>query len=104
MVLRSLGEHQRARQIQHDTLTRLHDVLGADHPDTLTSAHNLAADLRELGECQQARALDEDTLARRSRVLGADHPDTLTSGHNLAADLRPPSPKRCKTYPISVVK
>jgi hypothetical protein len=47
MVLRSLGEHQRARQIQHDTLTRLHDVLGADHPDTLTSAHNLAADLRE---------------------------------------------------------
>jgi hypothetical protein len=65
-------------------------VLGADHPDTLTSAHNLAADLRELGECQQARALDEDTLARRSRVLGADHPDTLTSGHNLAADLREP--------------
>ncbi len=47
MVLRSLGEHQRARQIQHDTLTRLHDVLGADHPDTLTSGHNLAADLRE---------------------------------------------------------
>jgi len=25
-------------------------VLGADHPDTLTSANNLALDLRALGE------------------------------------------------------
>jgi len=63
-------------------------VRGDDHPETLTSASRLAADLRELGEYQQARALDKDTLARRRRVLGEDHPDTLTSATNLAADLR----------------
>jgi Tetratricopeptide repeat len=63
-------------------------VLGDDHPDTLTSASRLAADLRELGEYQQARQLDEDTLARRHRVLADDHPDTLISANNLAADLR----------------
>ena len=85
----SLGEHRQARQLQNDTLTRLRQVLGEDHPDTLTSASRLAADLRELGEYQQARGLDEDTLARRRRVLGDDHPDTLTSANNLAADLRP---------------
>jgi len=83
-----VGEHQRARQLQNDTFTRRRRVLGDDHPDTLTSANRLAADLRELGEYQRARALDEDTLARRRRVLRDDHPDTLTSANNLAADLR----------------
>ena len=63
-------------------------MLGEDHPDTLTSANNLAIDLRNLGEYQAARELDEDTLARRRRVLGEDHPDTLASASNLAADLR----------------
>ena len=63
-------------------------MLGDDHPDTLSSASNLAIDLRNLGEYQAARELDEDTLARRRRVLGEDHPDTLTSASNLAADLR----------------
>jgi hypothetical protein len=62
-------------------------VLGEDHPETLTSASRLAADLHALGEHQQARTLDEDTLTRRRRILGEDHPDTLTSAHNLAADL-----------------
>jgi hypothetical protein len=63
-------------------------VLGDDHPDTLTSASRLAAELRGLGEYQQARELGEDTLARRRRVLGDDHPDTLISAGNVAADLR----------------
>jgi len=87
-TLRLLGEHQTARQLQSDTLNRLQRVLGADHPDTLTSASRLAADLRALGEYQQARALDEDALSRRRRVLGDDHPETVASANNLASDLR----------------
>jgi cell fate (sporulation/competence/biofilm development) regulator YlbF (YheA/YmcA/DUF963 family) len=63
-------------------------VLGEDHPSTLTSANNLAANLRALGEYQRARDLAEDTLTRRRRVLGEDHPSTLASAINLAADLR----------------
>ena len=61
---------------------------GDNHPDTLNSADNLAADLRALGELQAARDLDQDTLDRRRRILGQDHPATLTSADNLAADLR----------------
>ncbi len=63
-------------------------MLGKEHPDTLTSANNLAANLRGLGQYEAARQLDEDTLARRRRVLGEDHPATLISASNLAADLR----------------
>ena len=81
------ASYQQARDLDEDTLTRRRRVLGDDHPDTLTSASNLAVDLRALGEYQQARDLDEDTLARRRRVLGDDHPDTLTSANNLAVDL-----------------
>jgi hypothetical protein len=62
-------------------------VLGGDHPDTLTSASNLAGDLYALGGYERARDLDEDTLTRFRQILGDDHPDTLTSASNLAADL-----------------
>ena len=41
---------QAARDLDQDTLDRKRRVLGEDHPDTLTSARNLAADLRALGD------------------------------------------------------
>jgi tetratricopeptide (TPR) repeat protein len=81
------GEYQAALA----PLERAYDVrrekFGDDHPDTLTSASNLALNLWYLGEHQRARALDEDTLTRRGRILGEDHPDTLTSASQLALDL-----------------
>ena len=51
--LRALGEYQQARALDEDTLARRRRVLGDDHPDTLTSANNVAADLRALGEPEQ---------------------------------------------------
>ena len=66
---------QAARDLDQDTLDRRRRVLGEDHPSTLASASNLAADLRALGEVQAARDLDQDTLDRRRRVLGDDHPE-----------------------------
>src|SRR6266704_145798 len=77
------GEYQAARELGEDTLARRRRVLGEDHPDTLTSADNLAFSLQGV-RGQAARELGEDTLARRRRVLGEDHPDTLTSADNLA--------------------
>jgi Tetratricopeptide repeat len=40
-------------------------MLGEQHPDTLTSASHLAADLRALGQHEAAHQLDEDTQTRR---------------------------------------
>ena len=76
----ALAPYQRAYEVRRQRF-------GVDHPDTLTSASNLALNLWYLGESQQARALDEDTLTRRRRILGEDHPDTLTSASQLAMNL-----------------
>ncbi|MGH3975653.1 MAG: tetratricopeptide repeat protein, partial [Pseudonocardiaceae bacterium] len=43
LALRELGRHEQARQLGEDTFTRLRRVLGEDHPDTLRTAHSLAA-------------------------------------------------------------
>jgi len=80
----SLGDREAARELEEDTLARRGRVLGEDHPDTLHSAHGLAADLWSLGEHGAARELEEDTLNRRRQVLGEDHPDTQRSARNLA--------------------
>jgi tetratricopeptide (TPR) repeat protein len=85
--LNELGDYQRARELDEDTLGRRRRVLGEDHPDTLMSAGGLARDLHGLGDYQRSRELVEDTLARTRRVLGEDHPDTLTSANNVARAL-----------------
>ena len=65
-------------------LSVVEEVLGDDHPDTLTSRNNLAAAYRAAGRLGEAIPLYEQVLADRVRVLGDDHPHTLTSRNNLA--------------------
>ena len=62
-------------------------LLGAEHPDTLATAHNLAGTLHAQGDYAEARARYEAVLAARTRLLGAEHPDTLHAAHNLAGTL-----------------
>ena len=81
------GEVQAALTVDERAYDVRREKFGDDHPDTLTSASNLALVLVALGEQQRARALDDDTLTRRRRILGEDHPDTLTSASQLATDL-----------------
>jgi len=65
----------------------LHRILGAEHPDTLTSMTNLAETLRAQGDHTGARALQEEVLEIERRILGAEHPATMTSMNNLAGTL-----------------
>lgn len=51
--LSQLGRYEAARRLDEETLTRRRAVLGEDHPDTLTSANNLAADLYQLGRYEE---------------------------------------------------
>jgi hypothetical protein len=88
-MLRTLGETESAQQLDEDTLARRRRTLGQDHPDTLTSAHNLAATLEMLGRHKEALALHQDTYERRRRVLGDDHPHTLASARHLDAPQHP---------------
>ena len=63
----------------------LQTELGPDHPDTLTTRHNLANSYRSAGRIEEAIALEQAVLADRERILGPDHPNTLTTRHNLAS-------------------
>ncbi|GAA4680447.1 hypothetical protein GCM10023324_38080 [Streptomyces youssoufiensis] len=69
-------------------LTTRERLLGGDHPDTLTSRNNLAAEYQMAGDLGRATPLYQRTLTERERVLGDDHPDTLNSRHNLAGTYR----------------
>ena len=62
-------------------------MLGAEHPDTLTSANNLASSLSNQGKYADAERIQAEVLGVQKRVLGAEHPDTLTSTANLATFL-----------------
>ncbi|WP_405484718.1 tetratricopeptide repeat protein [Streptomyces sp. NBC_00009] len=63
-------------------------TLGPEHPDTLTSRHNLAVALRDLGRLEEAEAEHRAVLDARTRVLGPEHPKTLSSRSNLSVMLR----------------
>lgn len=58
-TLQEAGQYKRARELAEDTLTRLRQILGADHPDTLRSARTLAAVLANLDECDQAHRRED---------------------------------------------
>ena len=60
------------------------DVLGPDHPGTLTVRGNLAIAYESVGRFGEAIDAWEELLLDCQRVLGADHPDTLGVRNNLA--------------------
>ncbi|MGH3934063.1 MAG: tetratricopeptide repeat protein, partial [Pseudonocardiaceae bacterium] len=64
------GEPMAGLQLFERALELRRRVLGEEHPHTLDSATNLAADLRALGQHEAARQLDEDTETRRRRAAG----------------------------------
>ena len=69
---------------QHEVMMRVH---GAEHPDTLTSAGNLAMSLSDQGKYADAERIEREVHEVEKRVLGAEHPATLTSASNLASYL-----------------
>ena len=61
------------------------DVLGPDHPVTLTVRNNLAGAYDSAGHLAEAIDAEEELLLDCQRVLGADHPVTLGVRNNLAS-------------------
>ncbi|MGV9383444.1 tetratricopeptide repeat protein [Nonomuraea sp. NPDC003707] len=81
--LTNLADLSRAIPLLEATLVDFERVLGANHPDTLTSRNNLAHAYQAAGDLSRAIPLYEATLADSERVLGADHPMTRTVRGNL---------------------
>ncbi|WP_435124454.1 tetratricopeptide repeat protein [Actinacidiphila sp. bgisy144] len=84
---RSLGESgQVAAAVSHfqhlvDTSGKF---LGPDHPDSLTTRHNLAHFHGEAGDPARAAAALAELLKDQLRVLSTNHPYTLATRHSLA--------------------
>ncbi|KAJ5007381.1 hypothetical protein K4K57_010796 [Colletotrichum sp. SAR 10_99] len=55
------------------------EILGQEHPSTLTSMANLASTFWNQGRWKEAEELQAKELSICSRVLREEHPDTLTS-------------------------
>jgi hypothetical protein len=66
-------------------------VLGADHPDTLVSANNLASCLRALGDAAAALPLFRRAAEGMERLYGPDHPSMRTIKASLEIATREPA-------------
>jgi tetratricopeptide (TPR) repeat protein len=82
-----LGQYAPAKASHRKVLSLRKEVLGPEHPDTLTSMNNLALVLGSQGKYEDADTMTRQTLAQREKVLGLEHLDTLTSMNNLAGVL-----------------
>ena len=85
LTYRQQGRMNEAAKLQEEVLQKSKEILGDDHPSTLTSMNNLASMMyRQQGRLDEAANLEEEVLQKRKEILGDDHPGTLTSMNNLA--------------------
>lgn len=83
IVLHENGLHRQAAELLRQAWENQTNILGAEHPDTVTSMGNLATTYSALGRHREAEDLEERVLEIRTRILGAEHPDLLASMSNL---------------------
>jgi len=87
-LLRSMGFNGQAVQLGEHVLTDREEILGTNHPDTLTTRADLAVSYRSAGRTNDAIKLFEQVLADSEEILGTNHPNTLTTRANLATSYR----------------
>ncbi|KAH7492902.1 Tetratricopeptide repeat-domain-containing protein [Fusarium oxysporum f. sp. albedinis] len=76
--------HKAAEKLAKKAVKTGANVLGEEHPDTLTSMANLASTFWNQGRWNKAEELFMRVIETSLRVLGDEHPSTLTSMANLA--------------------
>ena len=60
------------------------EILGNNHPDTLTTMNNLAELYSKQGKYLESEELLIECLKLRKEMLGESHPDTLKTMNNLS--------------------
>jgi MinD-like ATPase involved in chromosome partitioning or flagellar assembly len=87
-VRRSQSRYTEATALDERVLAEQVELLGADHPHTLTTASSYAADLKTLGRYREALAMDERTCPAWAELYGEDHRRAIDAAHNLAISYR----------------
>jgi hypothetical protein len=65
-----------AAALEEEVLEKRREILGVEHPDTLTLMGNLASTYWAQGKMAEAAALEEEVLEKHKQIPGAGHPDT----------------------------
>jgi Tetratricopeptide repeat len=65
-------------------LPAIEQVLGTEHPETMSARNNLAHLIGVTGNRARARYLYAELLADAKQVLGDQHPETVLVGRRLA--------------------
>ncbi|KAL9024099.1 MAG: hypothetical protein Q9196_006760 [Gyalolechia fulgens] len=84
LVYHEVGRYQEALQLIERTVEAEKKTLGDEHPDTLSSIHNLVTVYTQVGRREEALPLSERLVEIRKRTLGDEHPNTLLSIQRLA--------------------
>ena len=77
-----------AEQLDAQVMELRKKLLGAEHPDTLTSIANLASTYKSQGRWNEAAQMEVHVMDMRKKLLGAEHPDTITSMANVGCIYR----------------
>lgn len=86
LVVRILdqGQWKGAEELQLQVVKTRSNVLGKEHPDTLTSVSNSAMIFGTQGRWKEAEKLHLQVMKTSSILLGEEHPQTLISISNIA--------------------
>jgi eukaryotic-like serine/threonine-protein kinase len=79
LLLLNLGDPEKSELNLRKALEGRKQVLGAEHPDTLSSKREMAMAQQSRGDLDNAERYYRETLETRQRVLGKEHPQTLDS-------------------------
>ena len=82
------GQWRSAEALEVVLMEKTKQLLGEEHPDTLTSMAYLAHTYWDQGCLEEAEALELLVMKKRKQVLGPEHPDTLESMENLTCTYR----------------
>lgn len=82
------GKHSEAEIVYRKVLALRQRLFGAEHPSTLSTAHQLAGCLRYQCKFEEAIKLHKNNLRSQRRVLGMEHRSTLGTKSDLATALQ----------------
>jgi len=77
------GDYKQAEQLLSDTLESQHQLLGVNHPETLSTLVDFAHNAQNLGHYNIARHRFSEALEAYKKIMGDKHPATLAAYNNL---------------------
>ena len=84
LVMKENGDCKNAEELEVQVMDIRKQVLGAEHPGTLTIMSNLADTYWNQGRWDEAEQLQVQVMDMSKKVPNAEHPGTLTTMSNLA--------------------